>query len=189
MVLVRKFFCLELLTTGLVIGWFGLIESISSCVSGIVMLENIDVYLNGTTIDDKQNLDPAVVRSILINLIGTNIALNIIDIVASGLLIAGTVKRNRLLLVPWLINSGLSLFLVAIAAVIFVVLVLATNQIPLVSSIFVIVACFITFSFYAYTWIAIYSLYELFRRGEPASEYSRLIGEGGSPGNPVYTRA
>lgn len=42
MVLVRKFFCFDLFTTGLLFGWLGLAEAITSCITSILMLENID---------------------------------------------------------------------------------------------------------------------------------------------------
>lgn len=42
MVLVQKFFCFDLYTTGLLVGWLGLAESITSCIFSILMLENID---------------------------------------------------------------------------------------------------------------------------------------------------
>lgn len=57
--MIQKFFCMELLTTGLIIGWFGIVESISSIVSGVVMLENIDTYFDPTKFPDS---DPAVIR-------------------------------------------------------------------------------------------------------------------------------
>lgn len=42
MVLVQKFFCFDLYTTGLLVGWLGLAESITSCIFSILMLENIE---------------------------------------------------------------------------------------------------------------------------------------------------
>lgn len=40
-----------------------------------------------------------------------------------------------------------------------------------------------------YTWIAIYSLYNLIRRSQPNNEYTSLIEDNGATGNPIYTRA
>lgn len=114
MVMIRNYFCFELLTAGLVVGWLGLVASISSCVSSILMLENVDIY-----IDPKKfpNIDPRVLRSgellflfyfrevpnwsvdfhnsdfsVVINVLGAGIAMNIVDLLASGLLIIGAVK-------------------------------------------------------------------------------------------------
>lgn len=44
MVRVEKFLCFQLLTGGMIIGWYGLAESLASTISGIVMLENVDTY-------------------------------------------------------------------------------------------------------------------------------------------------
>lgn len=57
--MVQKFFCWELLTAGLVIGWLGIVESISSVVSNAIVLDNIDVYFDPTKFPD---IDPAVIH-------------------------------------------------------------------------------------------------------------------------------
>lgn len=44
MLLVKKYFCFELVTTGLLVGWLGLAESVSSFISSIVLLVKYDDY-------------------------------------------------------------------------------------------------------------------------------------------------
>lgn len=56
MVLVRKFFCFDLYTTGLLIGWLGLAESITSCIFSILMLENIDTIIRPEEFPDVENI-------------------------------------------------------------------------------------------------------------------------------------
>lgn len=43
--MLRNFFCFDLYTTGLLIGWLGLAESITSCIFSILMLENVDTMI------------------------------------------------------------------------------------------------------------------------------------------------
>lgn len=45
MVLLRRFFCFDLYTTGLLFGWLGLADSIISCITSILALENIDTTI------------------------------------------------------------------------------------------------------------------------------------------------
>ena len=59
MALLRKFFCFELLTTGLIVGWLGIVESFTSVVSGFIMVENVDAYINPKYFPDT---NPELVR-------------------------------------------------------------------------------------------------------------------------------
>lgn len=59
MPLMRKYFCFDLYTTGLLIGWLGLAGSITSCISSILMLENVDKIItpaNFPNVTDVKNL-------------------------------------------------------------------------------------------------------------------------------------
>lgn len=60
MVLVQKYFCFELLTTGLIIGWLGLAEALTSTISGIILLDNVDTYFDPTMFPD---IDQKTARS------------------------------------------------------------------------------------------------------------------------------
>lgn len=52
MVVIKKYFCFQLLTAGMIIGWYGLAESLISSITGIVMLENVDTYFNPANFPD-----------------------------------------------------------------------------------------------------------------------------------------
>lgn len=71
--MVQKFFCWELITAGLIIGWFGFIESISSVISNAIILDNIDTYFDPAKFPD---IDPIVFKRSEMNriygLINTN---------------------------------------------------------------------------------------------------------------------
>lgn len=58
MVLVEKFFCFDLYTTGLLIGWLGLAESIISCIFSLVMLENVDAMITPENFPDIDDIKP-----------------------------------------------------------------------------------------------------------------------------------
>lgn len=142
-------------------------------------------------------------------------------------------QRNRLCLLPWLINNGFSIlfsFVVSIS----VLGILSSNSDNVGTVVLVFIILFVTMSkltifvlfvlffsvqvhvmwtvkrktkkfhtqltfvfvlwkthldFYIYTWIAIYSLYNLIRRSQPNNEYTSLIEDSGATGNPIYTRA
>ncbi|XP_031618156.1 uncharacterized protein LOC116337618 [Contarinia nasturtii] len=185
--MVQKFFCFDLYTTGLLIGWLGLAESITSCIFSILMIENIDSLV---TPKNFPNEDINSLRHSFVIVLGTYIAFNIIDLLASGLLIAGTVKRNRLLVIPWLINTFISLAFNAIAAATSLYLTITSQHMDnITSTLPFIVAGIIIFGIYVYAYLAIYSLYDDIRRSSPNSEYSSLINNRNSVATyPVYSR-
>ncbi|XP_055323972.1 uncharacterized protein LOC129578824 [Sitodiplosis mosellana] len=185
--MVRKFFCFDLYTTGLLIGWLGLAESITSCIFSILMLENVDTII---TTKDFPDVDIVALRKSVVTILGTYIAFNVIDLLASGLLIAGTVKRNRLLIIPWLINSFISLLFNAIAIGFTFYHLWETNATNYTAIIPFAVAGGIIFAIYVYAYLAIYGLYEDIRRIAPNSEYSSLINnQNNGTVYPIYTRA
>jgi len=179
--LLEKYFCFELLTTGLIIGWLGLAESLVSSVTGIVMLENIDTYFDPAKYPD---IDVKTARALFVNLIGTAIALNILNVLACGLLIIGTVKRNHLLVIPWLVKNALSLATLCLLQCILVVLLFTSKDTAVVFGIIALVI--VVLCFYTYTWLSIFSLYHHLRRGN--GEYRPLI-SGNTTTGPIYTNA
>lgn len=185
MVLVEKFFCFDLYTTGLLIGWLGLAESIISCIFSLVMLENVDAMITPENFPDIDDIKP--IQKTFVTMLSAYIAFNIIDLLASGLLITGTVKRNRLLLLPWLINSLISLMFNATAIAITLYVSLSSKSANYTAVIPFIVTSVVVFGIYVYAYLAIQSLYQLIRRTTPNSEYSSLI-DGRPTGYPIYTR-
>lgn len=123
-----------------------------------------------------------------------------------------SLQRNRLLLLPWLINSLISLMFNATAISITLYVSLSSKSanytavIPFVVTFIVVFGkkkLFIEFceanylnfdlffwrnlGIYVYAYLAIQSLYQLIRRTTPNSEYSSLI-DGRPTGYPIYTR-
>jgi len=185
--MVQKFFCFDLYTTGLLIGWLGLAESITSCIFSILMLENVDTMI---TPKDFPDVDIVQFRKSVVTILGMYIAFNMIDLLASGLLITGTVKRNRLLIIPWLINSFISLLFNAVAIGFALSQVATSESTNYTAVISFAVAAGIIFAIYVYAYLAIYGLYEDIRRITPNSEYSSLIdNRNNGTAYPIYTRA
>lgn len=110
---VKKYFCFELLTAGILVGWVGLARSISSCISSIVMMVKFDDIFTDDTFPhtDVDKMHPsesfsimrrppfgllfqliALYSPVIISLLSTNIAVSIIDVLTSSLLIIGTIK-------------------------------------------------------------------------------------------------
>lgn len=152
--------------------------------------------------------------------------------ITSNYLLLFLFQRNRLYLLPWLINNAFSIvFSIIVSLVIltvlssnskdfgvviatFIVLFISMSKLEIVLSAFrftgreqkqnrnkknteisysinicVFVLLKTHLDFYIYTWVAIYSLYNLIRRSQPNNEYTSLIEDSGATGNPIYTRA
>lgn len=56
----KKYFCFELLTAGLVVGWLGLVKSATTSASLITMLVDPDYYIS---YKDYPSLSPMTLRS------------------------------------------------------------------------------------------------------------------------------
>lgn len=48
----RRYFCFELSTTGLIVGWFWLVQALLSIVTSILLLSNIDYYITAKNLPD-----------------------------------------------------------------------------------------------------------------------------------------
>lgn len=57
---IKKYFCFELLTAGLVVGWLGMVKSATTTASLITMLIDPDYYIS---YDSFSSLPPMTVRS------------------------------------------------------------------------------------------------------------------------------
>jgi len=178
--MVQKFFCWELHTAGVIIGWYGIVRSIAHIVSFAIMLANFEAYFNS-----EMFLSPFEIRQVFIILFGINVALSIIHLFACGMLIAGTTKKNRLLLIPWLISRTFHLiFLIIVIITLIVMVVVRVKYYAVIIA--AIVLFYILTGLYFYSWIAIYSLYKQFCQSESPNEYSRLINDRTVP-QPSYT--
>lgn len=54
MVRVEKFFGFQLPTAGLIVGWYGAVESVAICIVGAMMLANADNYFTPDASPDLQ---------------------------------------------------------------------------------------------------------------------------------------
>lgn len=53
---IRKYFCFNLFTAGLVVGWIGLAGSIIQCIWNILVLENIDSVVTPQNIPNATDI-------------------------------------------------------------------------------------------------------------------------------------
>lgn len=135
MIQIEKFFCFQLMTAGMIIGWYGLAESLASSITGIVMLENVDTYFSPANFPDFDAKTARARKSIageyvslnietnmawerifilhliplvFINIVGTAVAMGVLNILACGLLVIAVVKViNWIMRLNWSQN-GLS---------------------------------------------------------------------------------
>ncbi|KAH8337028.1 hypothetical protein KR059_012142 [Drosophila kikkawai] len=103
-------FCMRLNTYGVVIGWLGVIFSFLAVILLSVALGFADEIAQ-QIVEANKSADVTVdqVRSILIIALSVYLALKVINLLASAMLVVGTVKERHLLLLPWLINNGVLL--------------------------------------------------------------------------------
>ncbi|TDG47869.1 hypothetical protein AWZ03_005650 [Drosophila navojoa] len=110
--------CMRLNTAGVVLGWLGVVGSLLGVILVSTILGYADVIAQGmvgnkTTVQSYDEVHSAIV-------IGCSVYLGIIllNLLSSALLILGTMKERHLMLLPWLINSAVGLFLSIVSNII-----------------------------------------------------------------------
>ena len=150
-------FCgIRLNTAGVIIGWIGAVLSLLTIVLISLALGYLDELVKSIVEQaNDPNFDAATARTVLLIGLCIYLTTNAINLVASALLVAGTVKERHLLLVPWLLNAGFSLLL----SCIYFVGILTTSA-PFASMLPSLIFGGIGLVFNFYIWYAIYSLYK-----------------------------
>lgn len=149
--------CLRLNVLGILIGVFGAGLSFMSLFLLILGMKDLDHLTTATyeKINDPDILMENVRRGILVT-VTLYITINILNITASLLLVFGTMQSQHLMLIPWLINAGISCILSALyffnaAAFIFV---------PLIT----VLSAAVNLTIQILLWYVIYSLYNLLKK-------------------------
>ncbi|XP_034479491.1 uncharacterized protein LOC117785526 [Drosophila innubila] len=109
--MMNKMFFMRLNTAGVVIGWLGLLGSfVLTCVLSAI-LGYSDVIAK-SFVEKMEVTDPNAYEEIhmfLVVVCSVYLAINVLNLLASGMLVLGTMKERHLMLLPWLINAGLSM--------------------------------------------------------------------------------
>ncbi|EDV55144.1 uncharacterized protein LOC6547103 [Drosophila erecta] len=169
--MLSRVFCMRLNTYGVVIGWLGVIFSFLATILLSVCLGFVDEIAQQIA-KDSTNSDMTVteIRSMLIGTFSVYLALKLINLLASAMLVAGTVKERHLLLLPWLINNGILLgFGIIINIAVFASVAESMpfpNALPLL---FVIVGLLVL------SWYLYYGIYSLFKQIQASSAIQRPL--------------
>ncbi|XP_016957891.1 uncharacterized protein LOC108029910 [Drosophila biarmipes] len=165
-------FCMRLNTYGVVIGWLGVIFSFLATILLSVGLGFVD-QIAQQIVDTQKNTEMTVseVRTVLVILFSVYLALKVINLLASAMLVVGTVKERHLLLLPWLINNGVIL---AIAVITHIGLwaEIIGSSVPFLNALPVILLSVLVL---VLGWYLYYGIYSLFKQIQASSEMQRPL--------------
>ncbi|XP_030381209.1 uncharacterized protein LOC115629047 [Scaptodrosophila lebanonensis] len=103
---------MRLHTVGVTIGWIGIMVSILSIILLsliLVLVDEVAMFVVPDLARKLPLLSFSGFRTGLVIMCGVWLGFSIINLLASAMLLMGTVQENHLMLVPWLINSGAAL--------------------------------------------------------------------------------
>ncbi|KAH8254970.1 hypothetical protein KR038_005081 [Drosophila bunnanda] len=102
---------MRLTTYGIGLGWIGVIFSFLAVILTCIGLGNVDELAQQIVKENADNKQWTVdqVRTALVIVMSIYLALQLINLLASGMLIVGTLKERHLYLLPWLFNNGVTL--------------------------------------------------------------------------------
>uniref|UniRef100_A0A1L8D8S2 Uncharacterized protein n=1 Tax=Nyssomyia neivai TaxID=330878 RepID=A0A1L8D8S2_9DIPT len=156
--------CFSLKTGGVILGWIGAVSSFIAALVCIIAICNVDTIVNAVKEHaGEENIEPETLKSILQIVLGVYIALSLIGLISASLLVAGSVQRNRYLILPWLITSGMSLVLGLLVSIFQVCGYMSQDVGAGFFSLFIIA---IAYGLELYLWIAIFSLFQQLREEE-----------------------
>ncbi|GAB0100065.1 hypothetical protein DMENIID0001_160480 [Sergentomyia squamirostris] len=163
-------FCFSLKTGGVILGWLGAVSAALASVIALIALCNVDSLTKMIMENlEKQGpnsiakYDEDFIKTALQIGLGFYLAMALIGLISASLLIAGSVKRNRFLLLPWLISFAVSLGIGGLMILAQIVGCFSHD----VSAGFL--ALFVGGGMYAfelYLWFAIFSLFQQLREEE-----------------------
>ncbi|KAH8291354.1 hypothetical protein KR054_010949 [Drosophila jambulina] len=181
-------FCMRLNTYGVVIGWLGVIFSFLATILlsvALAFVDEIAQQIVDTKPSDHMQLDQ--VHTILVIGLSVYLALKVINLLASVMLVVGTVKERHLLLLPWLINNGVLLGFAIVAHLGLWAQVISV-PVPFLDALPIIL---FSMAALALGWYLYYGIYSLFKQIQVTSDIQRpLIAPAAQQTNsyPSYTK-
>ncbi|XP_016940469.2 uncharacterized protein [Drosophila suzukii] len=165
-------FGMRLNTYGVVIGWLGVIFSFLATILLSVGLGFVDEIAQ-QIVDTQKNTEMTLseVRTVLVILFSVSLALKMINLLASAMLVLGTVKERHLLLLPWLINNGVMLAF-AIITHIGLWAEIIGSSVPLFNALPIILLSVLVL---VLGWYLYYGIYSLFKQIQASSEIQRPL--------------
>ncbi|XP_011188536.1 uncharacterized protein LOC105215989 [Zeugodacus cucurbitae] len=169
--MLNKYFCFRLETAAMIIGWFETIGSLLSVLLFGFCLGYVDDIVK-QIIDKAQENDqpnPDEIRHVLVIGFVFFIVLSAINLFASICLLLGTIKERHLLLLPWLLNSLVSLLFCFIYYTLLIDYVIS-RDISFSSVFGSILPIILGLVLKIYTWLAMYSLFKNIRNNREQRE-------------------
>ncbi|XP_064543906.1 uncharacterized protein LOC135432254 [Drosophila montana] len=157
--MMEKVCCMRLSTAGVVLGWIGVVASFIGTILLATILGNADVIAKsilGNMTDGAAKYDE--IHMGLIVSCSVYLAIVVLNLLASGMLILGTMKERHLMLLPWLINSGVGLLFSIIYHFVLLILALTSAQIDRIVP--VLIVTLIGLGLHIYIYCGIYSLFK-----------------------------
>ncbi|XP_033250766.1 uncharacterized protein LOC117189817 [Drosophila miranda] len=111
------------------------------------------------------NMTAIQIRTLLVIVLSIFLALKVINLLSSALLVMGTVKERHLLLLPWLINSGITLAFTIISTVLLWVEAIGSG--PVAEALSVV---FVSGGLVVLWWYLYYGIYSLFKHIQLTSD-------------------
>ncbi|KAH8369517.1 uncharacterized protein LOC110184089 [Drosophila serrata] len=153
---------MRLSTYGVGLGWIGVIFSFLAVILTSIGLGNAD-ELARQIVEENHNTKLTVdeVRTILVIILSIYLALQVINLLASGMLIVGTLKERHLYLLPWLFNNGVTLIFGIITQI---GMWVQLSSVSFTSALPSILVSLVTITLSWYLYYGIYSLYKQIQR-------------------------
>ncbi|XP_017033196.1 uncharacterized protein [Drosophila kikkawai] len=149
---------MRLTTYGVGLGWIGVIFSFLAVILTSIALGNVDEIAQEMVKAQNTNLTEDQMRTVLVIILSIYLALQLINLLSSGMLIVGTLKERHLYLLPWLFNNGVALIFGLITQIGMFVQASSSSVVPS------ILISLLTFALSVYLYYGIYSLYKQLQR-------------------------
>ncbi|XP_022226096.1 uncharacterized protein LOC111076568 [Drosophila obscura] len=163
---------MRLNTYGMVVGWLGVIWSFLAVILLGTALGFVDEIAEEVA-KSNQKMSVSQIRTVLVIAFSVFLALKVINLLSSSLLVMGTVKERHLLLLPWLINSGIALFFTIIYTA--AVWVVAIGYSPFLQA---IPQLLVSGGLLGLWWYLYYGVYSLFKHLQLSSDQQRPLMQG-----------
>ncbi|EDW02699.1 uncharacterized protein LOC6560460 [Drosophila grimshawi] len=160
--------CMRLNTAGVVLGWLGVVGSFVLMILASVVLGNSDVLAK--QVMDHMDVNYEQVHTAIIIVCSVYLAMVILNLLSSALLILGTMKERHLLLLPWLINSGVGLIFAIIYQMAFLFMSVSGGAIGNAFPALILSLLALALQIYIY-----YGIYSLFKQIQASRDQQRPL--------------
>ncbi|KAH8336845.1 hypothetical protein KR059_005453 [Drosophila kikkawai] len=184
---------MRLTTYGVGLGWIGLIFFFLAVILTSIALGNVDeiaqkmVKAQNTNLTEDQMrtgkgfinifdihvLNRSPFATVLVIILSIYLALQLINLLSSGMLIVGTLKERHLYLLPWLFNNGVALIFGLITQI--GMFVQASSTAGMTSFILNILLYIFNILFLALSVYLYYGIYSLYKQLQRTSDLQRPL--------------